>query len=121
MKDTYYLTCIFKDTQSGETTLPISFLSLLKRGQLLNKRICSKRSKFFLLRIDLIVEGYFVQGCKRNQEVTELNSFLKGHKMMAVHPYNLKTIRTKHDTSCTCVFYDLLIYFSSFFFVVVVC
>ena len=48
---------------SGEATLSMaSFASLINRGQLLKKRICSFRSKFFVLIVDPIMEGLCCPG-----------------------------------------------------------
>ena len=49
-------------TLSQEITLSFTFLPpLLIRVISLKKRICSKRSKFFALRVDPISKGYVVE------------------------------------------------------------
>ena len=40
-----------------EATLPFHFYFPSQKGQLLKDRICSHRSKFFLLRVDSVLEG----------------------------------------------------------------
>ena len=58
----------------GSNSLIFIFASHLNRGHLLKKRICSPRSKSFLLRVDLILKrAAFFQ--KSKQEVTKVVSF----------------------------------------------
>ena len=45
----------------GSNSVIFIFPFLLNRGQLLKERICSSRSKFFPLRVDLILEGHIKQ------------------------------------------------------------
>ena len=49
-------------TLSGESNSFFIFVSHLSRGQLLKKRVCSRRSKFFPLRVDDIMKGLHWSG-----------------------------------------------------------
>ena len=66
-------------TLSGEATLISIFASHLIRGQLLKKKICSIKSKFFTLRVDLILKGLHCVK-KSKQEVTKVVSLCKNDK-----------------------------------------
>ena len=60
--------CIFKVTGytfRESNSVIFIFASLLNRGLLLKIRICSCRSKFFPLRVDLFSEGFFRSGKQR--------------------------------------------------------
>ena len=58
-------------TFSGETTLLFyMFASIFRRGQLIKERICSLKSKFFSLLVDLILEPLSYRGSK--QKVTKI-------------------------------------------------
>ena len=67
------------DTLSrGTPSASLNFASLLNRGHLLKKRICSPRSKFFPLRVDPTLKGCTVQESK--QEVIKVVSLCKNDR-----------------------------------------
>ena len=66
---------VYAFRKSNSASAMFTFASFLKGVQLLNERICSSRSKFFLLRVDPIRESHIVQDTNREQQ--KLFSFEK--------------------------------------------
>ena len=76
---------------NGEATLLFSFfVSHLIRGQLLEKRICSLRSKFFPLRVDTILKEVHCPGKETGSHKNCL-PLKNGRLFMVVCPYTLKS------------------------------
>ena len=73
------------------------FVSHLLRGQFLKKRIYSLQSKFFLLRIDLILKGLHCPGKQKlsHKSCFPLFKIIENHKGVLIH---LNT-RLHHATS----------------------
>ena len=71
----------------GNNSSIFIFASLLNGGQLLKKRICSCRSKFFPSRVDPFWMGYFSQESK--QEITKVVALYKIAEKMEVYSFTI--------------------------------
>ena len=69
-------------TSRGSNFAIFIFVSLFSGSQLLKERICSSRSKFFLFRVDFILEGLCHPGKQR-----ESQKLLKAKKHGGGHSY----------------------------------
>ena len=78
------------DTVSRETTMPFSLLSPFSIGdQLLKKRICSSKSKFFLFGVHPSLDGFCHPGSKQEvlfiKIVENINGPI-GHALCSADP-----------------------------------
>ena len=76
----------------GSRSDSFSFAFLLGGGQLLKKRICSCRSKFFPLRVDPIWFDFYVQGSKL-EETKVVSIYKSGRKSWCTHTRNPIALR----------------------------
>ena len=87
-------------TLRGSNYTIFIFASLLNKGQLLKERICSKGSKFFPLKVDLILHRLYHPG--KETGCHKVVSLCKNDRKSGSVPTHFKIYITEKRTSCSC-------------------